>query len=294
VILVSGGTGLLGRQVVRHLTGRSLGVRVLTRDPAAAADLASGGVEIVQGDLRDATSVAAAVDGATTVVAAAHGFVGPRGISPATVDRDGNIRLIEAARAVGAHVVLMSVVGASPDSPMELFRMKHAAEQHLLASGTPATIVRATAFTELWIRIMRETAARGGRPLVFGRGQSLVNFVSVADVAALVDHVVDDPDSRGQVWEIGGPDNLTMNELARLVQEADGRTGAPRHIPRFMLHAIARTVGGVVPQLGRQARASLAIDAADHPFDSAPTRERFSDLPVTSVADVLGSTRPAS
>ena len=139
MILVSGGTGLLGRRVVRRLTERSLGVRVLTRDPAAAADLATDGVDTVQGDLRDRTSVTAAVDGVTTVVAAAHGFVGPRGISPATVDRDGNNRLIDAARAVGAHVVLMSIVGASPDNPMELLRMKYAAEQHLLASGTSAT-----------------------------------------------------------------------------------------------------------------------------------------------------------
>jgi uncharacterized protein YbjT (DUF2867 family) len=287
VILVSGGTGLLGRRVVRRLTERSLGVRVLTRDPAGAADLASAGVDIVHGDLRDRTSVTAAVDGVTAVVAAAHGFVGPRGISPATVDRDGNNRLIDAARAVGAHVVLMSIVGASPDNPMELLRMKYAAEQHLLASGTSATIVRATAFTELWIKIMRETAARGGRPLVFGRGQSLVNFVSVVDVAALVDHAVNDPDARGQIWEIGGPDDLTMDELARLVQETDRRTGAPRHVPRVMLHAMAHTAWLVVPQLGRQARASLAIDAADHAFDSAPLRQRFPDLPVTSVAEVL-------
>lgn len=288
MILVSGGTGLLGRRVVRRLTQRSLSVRVLTRDPASAADLASDCVEIVAGDLRDGRSVAAAVDGASTVVAAAHGFVGPRGISPATVDRDGNSRLIDAARAAGAHVVLMSVVGASPDSPMELFRMKYAAEQHLLACGTPATTVRATAFTELWIRIMRETAGRGGRPLVFGRGQSLVNFVSVADVAALVDRVVDDPDTRGQVWEIGGPDDLTMDHLARLVQEADRRPGAPRHVPRVVLHALAHTAGLVSPQLGRQVRASLAIDAADHAFDPTPLRERFPDLSVTSVADVLG------
>ena len=287
MILVSGGTGLLGRRVVRRLTERSLSVRVLTRDPDSAADLASDGVEIVRGDLRDARSVASAVDGATTVVAAAHGFIGPRGISPATVDRDGNSRLIDAARAAGAAVVLMSVVGASPDNPMELFRMKYAAEQHLLASGTSATIVRATAFTELWVKIMRETAARSGRPLVFGRGQTLVNFVSVVDVAALVDRVVTDPAARGQVWEIGGPDDLTMDELARLVQETDRRTGAPRHIPRVMLHAMARTAGLVVPQLDRQARASLAIDAADHRFDTAPLRRRFPDLPVTSVADVV-------
>ena len=287
MILVSGGTGLLGRRLVRRLTERSLSVRVLTRDPASAADLASDGVEIVAGDLRDGRSVAAAVDGVTTVVAAAHGFVGPRGISPATVDRDGNRRLIDAARAAGAHVVLISVVGASPDNPMELFRMKHAAEQHLRSSGTSGTIVRATAFTELWIRIVRETAARGGRPVVFGRGQSLLNFVSVVDVAALVDRVVEVPDARGQVWEIGGPDNLTMDQLARLVQATDRRPGPPRHVPRMLLHAMAHTAGLLVPQLGRQVRASLAIDAADHRFDPAPLRRRFPDLPVTSVADVL-------
>jgi len=54
-----------------------------------------------------------------------------------------------------------------------------------------------------------------------------------------------------------------------------------------MLHAMAHTAGLVVPQLARQARASLAIDAADHAFDSAPLRQRFPDLPVTSVAEVL-------
>lgn len=54
-----------------------------------------------------------------------------------------------------------------------------------------------------------------------------------------------------------------------------------------MLHAMAHTAGLVVPQLGRQARASLAIDAADHRFDSTPVRRRFPDLPITSLADIL-------
>jgi hypothetical protein len=82
----------------------------------------------------------------------------------------------------------------------------------------------------------------------------------------------------------GRPDR---DELARLVQEADGRTGAPRHDPRSLLHAMARTAGLVSPQLARQARASLAVDTTDHPFDSAPVRERFPDLRATSVGDVL-------
>ena len=89
-----------------------------------------------------------AVDGADVVVSAVHGFAGPGGVSPASVDRDGNRHLVDAAVRAGATVILMSVVGAAPDSPMELFRMKYAAEQHLRARGTPWTIVRSTAFLE--------------------------------------------------------------------------------------------------------------------------------------------------
>ena len=83
--------------------------------------------------------------------------------------------------------------------------MKYAAEQHLRASGVPWTIVRATAFLETWTALLEQTASCSGRPLVFGRGDNPINFVSVDDVAALVERVVVDPSTRGQVFEIGGP-----------------------------------------------------------------------------------------
>src|SRR5690348_9598559 len=105
MILVVGGTGMLGQRLVRRLADLSDGVRVLSRDPGAGT-LDLGGAEVVQGDIRDPAAVAAAVEGATTVVAAAHGLLGPRGVSPATVDRDGNAHVVDAARAVGADVIL--------------------------------------------------------------------------------------------------------------------------------------------------------------------------------------------
>jgi uncharacterized protein YbjT (DUF2867 family) len=287
VILVAGGTGLLGRRLIPRLTRRGMDVRVLTRDPAAAASLAACGVDVVVGDVRDPSSVRAAMVGVATVVAAAHGFVGPRGISPATVDRDGNGHLIDAAAQTGVDVVLMSVVSASPDSPMELMRMKYAAEQHLRAGNTPWTIVRPTAFAELWIGLMRETASKGGRPLVFGRGERLINFVAVDDVAALVDIAVGDASTRGEVLEIGGPEDLTFNQLAAMVQEAEGRTASPRNIPRPILHLMANTVGLAVPQMRRQALSALALDSTDRPFDAAAIHDRFPALPSTRVADLL-------
>ena len=106
------------------------------------------------------------------VVSAVHGFTGSGGVSPATVDRDGNRHLVDAAERAGATVILMSVVGASAESPMELFRMKDAAEQYLRASGTQWTIVRSTAFLESWIDLIADTADRAGRVVVFGRSTS--------------------------------------------------------------------------------------------------------------------------
>jgi uncharacterized protein YbjT (DUF2867 family) len=288
MILVVGGTGMLGRELVGRLRASGRGVRVMTRRPSLAADLLEIGAEVVAGDLRDGAETRAAVDGCASVVAAAHGFVGPRGISPATVDRDGNARLIDAARAVGAEVLLMSIVGASEDSPVELFRMKGAAENHLRRSGVPGTIVQATYFAELWIRLMRETASKSGRPVVFGRGRSLVNFVSVRDVSALLERVLEDASTRGQTYQLGGPDNLTMTELADLVQRADGRTGHPRHLPLTLLRLAAMTAGHLVPQLGRQARTALWTDAEDRPFTTPGARARFPDIPSTHLLEVLG------
>ena len=85
MIVVAGGTGRLGTLVVRRLAGRGLSIRVLTRDSARAEHLAGPHVEVVNGDVRDRGAVAAACEGATVVVSAVHGFIGPRGISPATL-----------------------------------------------------------------------------------------------------------------------------------------------------------------------------------------------------------------
>ena len=287
MILVAGGSGRLGRRLVQRLRKRGLPVRVLTRDPARTASL--GGVEIAVGDVREPLSLRPAVEGVDVVVSAVHGFAGPGNVSPRTVDRDGNANLIDAARAAGADVVLMSVLDPTADHPMELFRMKHAAEQHLLVSGVRSTVVAATAFGELWIELLERTARRSGRPLVFGRGNNPINFVSVDDVAWLVERVIIDPSTRGRTLQIGGPDNLTFNQLAAAIQTRAGRASPPRHVPPAVLQLMAHTVGRIKPELGRQIRAALAMDRIDLTFDPSAIRLAYPDLPVTTVADVLSA-----
>jgi len=162
MIAIAGGTGRLGSLLTTRLAERGLDVRVVTRDPARAAHLRDLPIQIVTADVRDRAGIRAALRGTQSVVSAVQGFAGPGGVSPQSVDRDGNTNLIDAAAEFGIDVILMSVVGAAADHPMELFRAKHAAEQHLIGRSTRWTIVRATAFLELWAEIMT-------KPVVFGR-----------------------------------------------------------------------------------------------------------------------------
>jgi uncharacterized protein YbjT (DUF2867 family) len=275
MILVAGGTGRLGTLLVGRLAAGGLDVRVLTRDPARARHLADSATEIVEGDVRDRASIDAAMRGIATVVSAVHGFAGPGRVTPASVDRDGNANLVDSAAATGADVVLLSVVGASPDSSMELFRAKYVAEQHLRASCARFTIVRATAYVELWADIMT-------RPIVFGRGNNPINFVSVQDVAAAVERAVTDANLRGMTVEVGGPDNMTFNELAALLQDLRGLPAKIRHVPRFMLRAMS--------PLNRQPRAALVMDTVDMTFDATATRHAFPNLPLTDIPTALRRT----
>ncbi|MEO8258404.1 MAG: SDR family oxidoreductase [Acidobacteriota bacterium] len=292
MILVAGGSGRLGTLIVRRLGARGLAVRVLTRDRRRTAHFEPGQVEVVEGDVRDGRTLDAAMAGVSTVVSAIHGFGDIGKVSPASVDRDGNRRLIEAAVAANAEVVLMSIVGASANHPIELFRMKHVAEEHLRGSGAPWTIVRATAFAEFWLDLLNQTAATSGRPVIFGRGANPINFVSVADVAALVERALVDPSTRSATFEIGGPENLSFNEFAAAWQRAARRSAPPRHVPRAMLRLLAAVLGPVQPNRARQIRAAIAMDRIDLTFMAGALHRRFPELPVTSLAEVLAHRHP--
>lgn len=287
MILLAGGTGTLGTEVTRLLTARGLDLRVLTRDPARATHLGDA-VEIVTGDVRDADAVRRAVSGASTVISAVHGFAGPGNVSPESVDRQGNHTLIRAAAASGVdHFILMSIHGATPDHPMELFRMKALAERELRESSLSWTILRPTAYMETWARLIAEPLVRSGRTRVFGSGRNPINFVSAHDVARFVDLAVVDPNLRGEVLEIGGPDNLTMRQVAKTAESVIGTSGKVSAVPLPMMHVMATMLKPLKPAIARQIRAGIAMDTTDMSFDALPVRTRYPAIPVTSLEEVI-------
>ncbi len=271
MILIAGGTGTLGRELVTRLTGADQPVRVLTRDPARAAGMSA---EIAIGDVRDPATLPAAMRGCAAVVSAVHGFLGGRGAGPAAIDEHGNAHLIHAAGRAGVqHFVLLSVLGARADHPMSLHRAKHAAEQHLHASNLTWTVLRPSAYLETWAGVIGAKLVTGGPGLVFGRGANPINFVSVRDVAAIAERAITDPTLHGQTIDLPGPDNLTMTQFAELLASTK-----IRRIPRGVLRAMSVTTAPLAPAFARQAAAAVFMDATDMAADPTPIQARFPDI----------------
>jgi uncharacterized protein YbjT (DUF2867 family) len=254
---------------------------VLTRDAAHAEGLP---VDVAIGDLRDpAALAAAAAAGCSTVVSAAHGFLGGRGAGPEAIDDRGNAHLIQAAAEAGVHLfVLLSVLGARTDHPMSLHRAKHAAEQHLYASGLDWTVLRPAAYLETWTGVIGAKLPSGGPALVFGRGTNPINFVSACDVATLVDQAITDPALRNQAIDIPGPDNLTMVQFAQLLGAAK-----IRHIPRGALRFLAIAAAPVAPVFARQAAAAIVMNTTNMTADPDTLHHRFPDITWHCASDIL-------
>jgi uncharacterized protein YbjT (DUF2867 family) len=268
VILVAGATGLLGTHLVTALRANGQAVRILTRDPRRAEPLQHLGVHVAVGDVRDPASLAEAVTGVRTVVSAVHGFARRDGGTPANVDRNGNAALVAAATGAGADVVLMSVLGAAPDHPLPLYRMKAAAETRLRARSDASVILRCAAFVELHLDLLTRTAGRRRAPTVLGHGNNLLNVVSVEDVVRAVLAAVAG-EFAGRTVDVGGPRDVTVNQLAEAVRRRLGRTDQGiRHVPRGLLRALAVTESLPRVPIGQVAALALAIDTLPMTYDA--------------------------
>ena len=281
MILLAGGTGTLGRELVSRLTAGEQ-VRVLTRDPAHAAGL---DVDVATGDVCNPASLSAAVDGCATVISAMHGFLGGRGRGPEAVDDTGNANLIRAAADAGVgHFVLLSVLDAGPNNPMALHRAKYAAEQHLSASGLTYTVLRPSSYIETWVGIIGMKLASGGPAMVFGRGRNPINFVSVLDVASLVEQAIGDPLLRGETIDVAGSDNLSMVQIAQLLG-----AGKTRHVPLGTLRFLSIAARPFAPAFARQAASAVVLDTADMTADATDLQARFPQISWHRATDVISA-----
>jgi uncharacterized protein YbjT (DUF2867 family) len=202
-VLVTGGTGLLGRSVVERLLVADHEVRVLTRNPSATTT--PDGAEAHRGDLRHPDSRTGPLADAEVVV---HCATDPR--SADAVDVTGTQNLARAMSAAGVgHLVHVSIVGVDR-VPIRFYRAKLQAESTIEGQSVPWTIQRATQFHPF----VDDMLARSARvPVIVCPRGLRFQPIAVEDVAArLVEHVATGPSGRAS--DLGGPEVLSQKEIA--------------------------------------------------------------------------------
>ncbi|MFC4375086.1 SDR family oxidoreductase [Nocardia halotolerans] len=204
-VLVTGGTGKLGRAVVERLNDGRHEVRVLSRTPGSAA------TRRVVGDLRTGAGLDDAVAGAEVIVHCATTY-GRGDVAAARHLLDAAVRA-----GLAPHVVNVSIAGVDR-IPVPYYRAKLAAEEAITASGLPWTTLRTTQFHNLLATVF---AGQRRLPVTFAPKGFRFQPIDIGDVAdRLVALAVGEP--VGRTLELGGPRVHTMGELARSYQSIMG------------------------------------------------------------------------
>ncbi|HZK78206.1 MAG TPA: SDR family oxidoreductase [Gemmatimonadaceae bacterium] len=276
-MLVTGGTGTLGTLVTRRLLDTGHRVRIMTRNQMKTDDLKKRGASIVKGDLRDVESLEFALRGASTVISATHSMLGKGDAALEIVDDEGIRSLIDAAKRAGVgHFIFVSVFGAALDHPIDFWQTKARVERYLRDSGLDYTIIRPTAFMEMHAyELIGKFVEKGKRVVMFGSGKNPRNFVATGDVAKMIVAATDDPGMRGETVEIGGPENLSSNQVAEIFGRISGKKAKVTHLPIAVGRAASVAAQRVHPGVSRVIKSAILSETADQSFDSSELVSRY-------------------
>ena len=243
MILVVGSTGLVGRDVCRRLAAAGIPARALVRDtadPTKVAELQGLGLDIVRGDVRDAASLARACRNVTAVISTVSSmpFSYERGVNDiATTDRDGVIRLVDAAQAAGVHQFVYTSFSGNIDLAFPLRDAKRAVETHLRASSMQWTVLRPSYFMEVWLSPAVGFDAGAATAAIYGDGTNPISWISMTDAAAFAVASADNPAAASTTLELGGPEGLSPLQVVGIFERLGGRAFAVQHVPAEALAA---------------------------------------------------------
>ncbi|MBR1282444.1 complex I NDUFA9 subunit family protein [Bradyrhizobium sp. AUGA SZCCT0177] len=238
LVTIFGGSGFLGRNVVRALAQRDYRIRVAVRRPELAGHLQPlgrvGQIHAVQANLRYPASVEAAMRDSQIAINLVGILTEGGAQSFDAVQTKGPETIAKAAAAVGGRMVHVSAIGADENSPSGYGRSKAAGEQAVLAAVPSATILRPSLmfgpedqFTNRFAALARMSPAL---PLI-GGGETRMQPVYVGDVATAVAEAVDGKAKPGATYELGGPEVLTMREIMEIILSITERKRALVSLP---------------------------------------------------------------
>jgi len=236
VALITGATGRQGGAVINHLLHKGWNLRALTRNPAssAAQELKNQGVDVVQGDLEDAASLARAVRGVYGVYSVQDFWsVGAK----REVQQGKNIA--DAAKQAGvAHFVYSSVGGAERNSGIDHFESKWQVENYIRKLGLPATMIRPAAFMENYYIDQVEIGILKGKLMDAIRADKPYQTIASDDIGAFVAMALERPkEFIGAELEIAGSE-LTNPEAAQVFSRVLGKPVQFQRLPMPMVRLV--------------------------------------------------------
>jgi len=242
IVTVFGGTGFLGRRIVRHLHDKGLSVRIASRRPNPSSG-DDPRFRSIAADIHDRPSIASAIAGAFGVVNAVSLYVARGKETFHAVHVAAAERLADEARKAGVErLVLISGIGADAQSPSPYIRARGQGEQAVRAVFADAGVIRPAvmfglddAFLNTLIKLLRRLPVYP----MFGRGQTRLQPADVEDVAEAVARVVQRSETGPQTVECGGPRVYSYEELLRTIARAASVKPILMPVPFGVWHALA-------------------------------------------------------
>ncbi|MFD1642303.1 complex I NDUFA9 subunit family protein [Halohasta litorea] len=291
-VLVAGGNGFIGTNLVDELLDRGHDLTVLARNPDAAA--LPDGVDTVSGDITAYDSIESALEGQDVVVnlVALSPLFKPKGGNEMhdEVHRHGTENLVAAAEESGVdRFVQMSALGADPDGPTAYIRAKGGAETHVRESDLDWVIHRpSVVFGEggEFVSFTKKLAPPFVAPLP-GGGKTKFQPIWVGDLVPMLAAAVEDDEHVGETYELGGPEQLTLAKVAKLAHGADGRSVTVVPVP-MGLAGVGLSVAGSIPgfPMGADQYRSLKFDNTTD--DNAVEAFGRTEADLTSLGSYLG------
>jgi len=246
MILITGATGFVGGHLVKRLRATGTALRAVVRNPEKAQALKDLGVDVVPGDMSDKASLVKAANGALRVVHLVGIIQEAPGATFKNVHVDGTANLLDAAQKTGVRqFVYQSALGTRPNARSAYHQSKWAAEELVRTSGIPFTILRPSLIygegDQFTIRLSSMIGLSPVLPVI-GPGKAKIQPLFIDDVVACLVKSVTSDAFLNKMYELGGPEQLTYEEVTKAIAKTMGVNRPTLHLPLFFIKPMARAI----------------------------------------------------
>lgn len=288
MILVTGGTGRYGEQVVRTLRKLGLDARVLVRKGSHYYWLNDTGCGFFFGNLLDPVSLRRACRDVEYLVVCSGLQSETRADNHTTVTVEGHAALFKAAKEKGVRkVVMLSCLGVDRVTGVTSFDARRAAEEQLVSSGMEYTILR-TSLHEQFFLDLAWTVHDKGRAILPSEGANRIQPIASRDVALMAASSLDQPSVKNAIVEVGGPEVMSARQAFETACEVVGVSPNSTVLPSPAL-ALGRRLGRPVRRYSHRLDEVAAWFESDFTVDLPTVKSHF-NFPLTSLRDAMVTT----